>query len=119
MSEIRLEAGLTKRALAGSLGWHESKYSRFESGTRPPSERDLRAWATACGAESAAEDLVSTARGIEGMYVEWRRLERTSLKQAQESVLPLWERTQCFRIYSPWLIPGPVQTASYITALLT
>ncbi|WP_308437439.1 helix-turn-helix domain-containing protein [Streptomyces lacrimifluminis] len=44
LSEIRLEAGLTKRALANSLGWHESKCSRFESGTRPPSERDLRAW---------------------------------------------------------------------------
>ncbi|NUK49745.1 hypothetical protein HRW14_05450 [Streptomyces lunaelactis] len=54
LSEIRLEAGLTKRALANSLGWHE-----------------------------------------------------------------LWESTQRFRIYSPWLIPGPVQTASYITALLT
>ncbi|KPI30527.1 hypothetical protein OK074_6685 [Actinobacteria bacterium OK074] len=53
------------------------------------------------------------------MYVEWRKMERTGLKRAQESVLPLWERTQRFRIYSPWLIPGPVQTASYITALLT
>ncbi len=53
------------------------------------------------------------------MYVEWRKMERSGLKWAQESVLPLWERTQRFRIYSPWLIPGPVQTASYITALLT
>ncbi|MFF3577678.1 helix-turn-helix domain-containing protein [Streptomyces mirabilis] len=66
LSEIRLEVGLTKRALASSLGWHESKCSRFESGTHPPSKRDLRAWAGACGAESAAEDLISTARGIEG-----------------------------------------------------
>lgn len=119
LSEIRNEAGLTKRALAALLGWHESKCSRFESGTRSPSERDLRDWATACGAQGAAEDLVTTARGIEGMYVEWRKMERTGLKRAQESVLPLWERTQRFRIYSPWLIPGPVQTASYITALLT
>ncbi|GAA1717753.1 hypothetical protein GCM10009680_68870 [Streptomyces yatensis] len=53
------------------------------------------------------------------MYVEWRKMERNGLKWAQESVLPLWERTQRFRIYSPWLIPGPVQTAPYITALLT
>lgn len=119
MSEIRLAAGLTKRALANSLGWHESKASRFESGTRAPSERDLRDWCAACGADGEAEDLISTARGIQGMYVEWRKMERTGLKWAQESVLPLWERTQRFRIYSPWLIPGPVQTASYITALLT
>ncbi|WP_062642552.1 helix-turn-helix domain-containing protein [Streptomyces maremycinicus] len=119
LAEIRKTAGLTKRALAQSLGWHESKASRFESGTRAPSERDLRAWCSACGSEEQAEDLISTARGIEGMYVEWRKMERHGLKWAQESVVPLWERTERFRIYSPWLIPGPVQTASYITALLT
>ncbi|MBP8538797.1 helix-turn-helix transcriptional regulator [Streptomyces sp. MK37H] len=119
LGEIRQAAGLTKRALANNLGWHESKASRFESGTRAPSERDLRDWCSACGAESETEDLISTARGIAGMYVEWRKMERNGLKWAQESVLPLWERTQRFRIYSPWLIPGPVQTAPYITALLT
>ncbi|MBW8792250.1 MAG: helix-turn-helix domain-containing protein, partial [Streptomyces sp.] len=69
LAEIRKTAGLTKRALAQSLGWHESKASRFESGTRAPSERDLRAWCSACGAEGETEDLISTARGIEGMYV--------------------------------------------------
>ncbi|MFJ3673986.1 helix-turn-helix domain-containing protein [Streptomyces sp. NPDC090106] len=119
LAEIRKAAGLTKRALAQSLGWHESKASRFESGTRAPSERDLLAWCSACGAEHQAEDLISAARGIEGMYVEWRKMERHGLKWAQESVVPLWERTERFRIYSPWLIPGPLQTASYITALLT
>lgn len=45
-------------------------------------------------------------------------MEQTGLKRAQESVLPLWERTRRFRIYSSWLIPGPVQTAPYIEALL-
>lgn len=119
LREIRSEAGLTKRALAALLGWHESKCSRFESGTRAPSEPDLRSWASACGAAGASEDLVSTARGIDGMYVDWRRMERSGLKRAQESVLPLWERTQRFRIYSHALIPGPVQTSSYINALLT
>lgn len=52
------------------------------------------------------------------MYVEWRRMERSGLRSAQESVVPLWERTRRFRIYSSWLIPGPVQTAPYIEALL-
>ena len=36
----------------------------------------------------------------------------------QESVIPLWESTRQFRIYSPFLVPGPVQTAAYIRALL-
>ncbi|MFF7476244.1 helix-turn-helix domain-containing protein [Streptomyces sp. NPDC008092] len=54
-AEIRKAAGLTKRALAQSLGRHESKASRFESGARAPSEHDLRDWCSVCGAESAAE----------------------------------------------------------------
>ena len=33
-------------------------------------------------------------------------------------MIPLWESTREFRIYSPFLIPGPVQTAAYIRALL-
>lgn len=45
-------------------------------------------------------------------------MEQTGLRHVQESVLPLWERTRRFRIYSSWLIPGPVQTAAYIEALL-
>ncbi|PHQ49499.1 transcriptional regulator [Streptomyces cinnamoneus] len=119
LAEIRVAAGLTKRALSEKLEWHESKASRFESAKRAPSERDLREWCSACGAEDQADLLVQTARRIEGMYVQWQQLESGGLKQAQQSALPLWDRTQQFRFYSPWLIPGPVQTASYIKALLT
>ncbi|WP_344747316.1 DUF5753 domain-containing protein [Kribbella aluminosa] len=32
--------------------------------------------------------------------------------------MPLWQRTRRFRTYSPWLIPGAVQTESYTRALL-
>ncbi|MEV8392210.1 MULTISPECIES: helix-turn-helix transcriptional regulator [unclassified Streptomyces] len=119
LREIRRDAGLTARSLAQRAGWHESKCSRFENGSRRPSEADLRAWVFHCGVPQFADELVTAARGIEGMYVEWRRIERAGLKHAQESVLPLWERTRRFRIYSSWLIPGPVQTAPYIEALLT
>ncbi|WP_236246437.1 helix-turn-helix transcriptional regulator [Streptomyces sp. CC210A] len=119
LAEIRIAAGLTKRALSENLGWHESKASRFESGKRAPSERDLRDWCRVCDADDEAEQLVTTARRIEGMYIEWGKLEANGLKQAQQSALPLWDRTKKFRFYSPWLVPGPVQTASYIKALLT
>lgn len=53
------------------------------------------------------------------MFVAWRDMERTGLKVAQEAVVPLWERTRHFRIYSSQLIPGPLQTGAYIAALLT
>jgi hypothetical protein len=52
------------------------------------------------------------------MYVEWRRLERAGLKQVQESVAPLFERTRRFRMYQSWVVPGLLQTAAYTTAVL-
>ncbi|MEY9845216.1 transcriptional regulator with XRE-family HTH domain [Streptacidiphilus sp. BW17] len=119
LRELRLDAGLTARALAALCGWHESKSSRIEHGKMTPSDEDLRAWATHCHVSDQTPDLIAVARGIEGMYVEWRRMERTGLKRAQESVLPLWERTRHFRAYASWLIPGPLQTEAYIRALLT
>lgn len=118
LREIRLDAGLTARALASACGWHESKCSRIEHGRALPSDADIRAWTGHCGAVDQAEDLIASARAVDGMYVEWRRMERAGLKRAQESVLPLWERTRRFRAYSSWLIPGPLQTPAYIRALL-
>lgn len=92
--------------------------SRIEHGRTSPSAADIRAWAEACGAPEQAADLVASLEAVEGMFVEWRRMERTGLRRAQESVLPLWERTRRFRAYSSWLIPGAVQTAGYTRAVL-
>ncbi|MFD5737878.1 helix-turn-helix domain-containing protein [Streptomyces sioyaensis] len=118
LREIRKDSGLTARALAVLAGWHESKCSRLEHGRTPPSDVDIRLWTLHCDAQEKAADLIATARGIEGMYVEWRRTERAGLKNAQEAVLPLFERTHRFRIYQSWVIPGLLQTAAYTTAVL-
>jgi transcriptional regulator with XRE-family HTH domain len=99
-------------------GWHESKVSRIENGKTSPSADDIRAWAENCDAVDQTADLIASMEAIEGMFVEWRRMEKTGLKRAQESVLPLWEGTRRFRTYSPWIIPGAVQTASYTRAVL-
>jgi transcriptional regulator with XRE-family HTH domain len=118
LREIRKDSGLTARELASRAGWHESKCSRIENGRTPPSDDDLRVYTFHCAAADQAADLIATARNINGAYVEWRRMERSGLRRAQESVIPLWERTRCFRAYSSWLIPGPFQTPAYIEALL-
>lgn len=83
-----------------------------------PSEADIRVWTAICGVPDQAADLIATARNIEGMYVEWRRLERAGLKRAQESVRPLFERTRRFRMYQSWVVPGLLQTAAYTRAVL-
>jgi len=119
LREIRSEAGLTGRDLAGRANWHPSKVSKIEHGRTTPTPEDIRRWCRYCGVEDQTADLIASQRAIEGMFVEWRRMERTGLRIAQESVLSLWERTRRFRIYSSWLIPGPVQTPEYIHALLS
>ena len=118
LREIRLDAGLTKRAVAAAAGWHESKCSRIEHARTPPSDEDIRAWCQICRADDQVADLIAASRAADSMWTQWRRLERPGLRRAQESVIPRWESTREFRIYSSFLIPGPVQTAAYIRALL-
>lgn len=119
LREIRKESGLTGRELAKRAGWHESKTSRLEHGKTPPSDADIRAWTRICGVIEQAPDLIATARGIDGQYVEWRRMEQTGLKHAQESVRPLFERTRRFRAYQSWVVPGLLQTDAYTRAVLS
>jgi transcriptional regulator with XRE-family HTH domain len=118
LGEIRRDAGLTGRALALLCGWHESKVSRIENAVTAPADDDVRAWCVHCGVPDRAPDLIASLRTVEGMYVEWPRIERTGLRRAQQSVLPRWEQTSQFRAYSSWLIPGAVQTQPYTRAVL-
>jgi hypothetical protein len=104
--------------VATAAGWHESKCSRIEHARTPPSDADIRAWCGICGAGDQAADLIAASRAADSTWTQWRRLERPGLRRVQESVIPLWESTREFRIYSPFLVPGPVQTAAYIRTLL-
>lgn len=119
LGEIRRDAGLTGRALARLCGWHESKVSRIENAVTAPASTDIRSWCEHCGAADQVADLIASLRTVEGMYIEWRRMERTGLRRAQQAVLPLWERTSLFRAYSSWLVPGAVQTQPYTRAVLS
>ncbi|MET9070929.1 helix-turn-helix transcriptional regulator [Streptomyces sp. NPDC004232] len=119
LREIRKDAGLTSRELARRAGWHESKCSRLENGHTLPSDADIRAYTAHCAARGETADLIATARGIEGAYIQWRRMERAGLKRAQQSVAPLFERTRRFRVYQSWVIPGLLQSDAYTRAVLS
>jgi transcriptional regulator with XRE-family HTH domain len=118
LREIRLDAGLTARALALAAGWHESKCSRIEHVRTAPSEADIRLWCRICGAGDQAADLIASSRAADSMYTEWRRLEATGLRHLQESLVPLYERTKRFRAYQSHVVPGLFQTPVYAAALL-
>lgn len=116
LREIRKDAELTARQVAHTAGWHESKCSRIEHARTVPSPADIRAWCTICGVPDQAPDLTEALRGIESMYVEWRRMVRSGMLKLQEAPQSLYERTRQFRIYEPGVIPGLFQTAEYARA---
>jgi transcriptional regulator with XRE-family HTH domain len=118
LKEIRRDAGLTGRHLAALSGWHFTKVSKLEHAVTSPSEDDIHIWCRHCHAEDQVPDLIATLRGIESMYLEWRRQLRAGLKYVQESSVPLYERTRTFRIYESAVIPGLFQTAEYVAAML-
>ncbi|MEU9124366.1 helix-turn-helix transcriptional regulator [Streptomyces sp. NPDC048506] len=118
LREICRDAGLEGKQLAAACGWHPSKVSRIATAKTAPSADDVLAWCQACSAEDQAQDLIASLRAVEGMWVEWRRMERTGLKRAQEERLPLFKRTRWFRCYSSWLMPGLLQTHGYTEDVL-
>ncbi|WP_371653425.1 MULTISPECIES: helix-turn-helix domain-containing protein [unclassified Streptomyces] len=119
LRDIRRDAEISGRELAARCGWSESKSSRIENARTPPSDADLRAWCRACGADDQAPDLIAANRQSADAHVQWRRLQRTGLRQLQESTEHLYRRTKVFRVYVSDVIPGFLQTPGYATALLS
>lgn len=118
LREMCKDAGLTGREMSKRAGWHFSKTSRIINAAMAPSDADIRVWCRICNADDQAADLIAASRSAESMYVEWRRVQRTGLRLAQESVVPLYERTRHFRIYCSNVVPGFLQTPPYASALL-
>ncbi|MFJ7419669.1 helix-turn-helix domain-containing protein [Streptomyces uncialis] len=119
LKEMRLDAGLTMQALADRCGWSKAKSSRIEAARTAPSDADIRAWCAACGSGDQAADLIASSRTADSMYVEWRRVQRTGLRRLQHANLPLYQRTELFRVYSSRVVPGLLQTEDYAHALLS
>lgn len=119
LRDLRLDAALTGHELALRCGWSPAKSSRIEHAKTPPSDADVRAWCTACGAEDQAADLVAANRQADQMYVHWKKLHRHGMRRAQEEVVPLYQNTKRFRVYVSNVVPGILQTEEYATALLS
>ncbi|MFE2943676.1 helix-turn-helix domain-containing protein [Streptomyces sp. NPDC059255] len=116
LRELRKDAELTGRALAQQAGWQLSKVSRIEHGKQNAGESDIRVWCRITGAQAQIPDLIATARHIEAMWLEWRRTFQAGAGHANRRSLPLYEKTEVFRIWHPTVVWGTLQTADYAAA---
>lgn len=118
LQHLRKDAGLTGKELSARCGWHPAKTTRIQKGDAAPSDTDIRTWCSACGADDQADDLIATARVVDSMYLEWRRLHQGGMRKVQQDWNTLHERTRVCRVYVSNVPPGFFQTPGFATALM-
>ncbi|SOD67484.1 Helix-turn-helix domain-containing protein [Streptomyces sp. 1222.2] len=111
---FRKDAGFASgRAFARATSWQESKVSRIENGKQRPSEDDIRVWCETTGQGDQLGDLVAIVRHVDELWLEWRRQLQTGVEKRQRQAIPVYAKTEVFRIWHPTLIWGTLQTADY------
>jgi transcriptional regulator with XRE-family HTH domain len=119
LRQIRTSAGLTGYAVGVATGQHVTRISRVENGVQMPTERNIRDWCVACGAEEQIIDLVATARSVESAYLEWSRQSRAGMRRLGDlHSVATYRRTTTFRIHEPTVLPGIFQSTGYIKRML-
>lgn len=118
LRDLRRDAGLTGRDLAALAGWHSSKVSRIEYGKQNPSEADIRIWCHHTRAEHQIVDIIASLRGIEELWVEWRKQLSLGTQRRQKLSVTLARDASFFRVYDPTVIYGMFQTAEYATEIM-
>lgn len=118
LTHLRKDAGLTGKELSARCGWHPAKTTRIQKGAALASDADIRSWCAACDADDQADDLIATARAVDSMYMEWRRLHRNGMRQVQQDWYALHQQTRICRVYLSNVPPGFLQTPAFATALM-
>jgi transcriptional regulator with XRE-family HTH domain len=119
LRELRAEAGLSGRDLAGRCGWLPSKVSKLENGRQTPTADDLTAWALAVGLPGMAAELKGRLTGLEVTYRSWRRQLAAGHRPRQEIAAVEHLNSRLIRAYEATVVPGIFQTADYARHVLT
>ncbi|MFE4828878.1 helix-turn-helix domain-containing protein [Streptomyces sp. NPDC056672] len=119
LRQLRRSAELTGKALADATGQHVTRVSRIENGAQAPTERNIRDWCVACGAEDQIPELIATSQSVESSYLEWSRQSRAGLRRLGDlHSVATYRQTSTFRIHEPIVMPGIFQTEAYIRQML-
>ena len=122
LRELRLAAGLSGRAFAAAAGCQASKVSQIEKAVRPATSADVRLWCRVCGASpQQTEELLTEQAAVARLWIAFRDLGRRTGLNATQKMLSgdMWERVRLFRAYQTKVVPGLLQTAPYMTAIMT
>lgn len=113
LRELRQQADMSGRQLAGLLSWPPSKVSKLENGRQTPSDEDIRAWTRATNSEAKTAALLASLHTLEVQHAEWQRIFRTGLRPRQNELAELDQKTRLFRAFEATVVPGLLQTAEY------
>ncbi|BCL24219.1 helix-turn-helix domain-containing protein [Streptomyces tuirus] len=115
LRELRTEAGLEGKDIAGKLGWQTSKVSRLQNGKQTPTRADLTAWATAVGRPDVEPELHGLLAGLDmkQRHRSWRRRLAGGHRGRQEIAVRQTENTTLIRGLEVSRIPGLFQTPEY------
>lgn len=105
------------REVAQRLGWHHSKYARFESGDQPPTPEQASAILATYGtSEAERERLTEMATDIANGDANWLK---AGTGHDELTTLLEFERTATSIIdVSPILVPGLLQTSDYARTIM-
>jgi transcriptional regulator with XRE-family HTH domain len=122
LRELRQAAGLSGRDFATAARCQPAKVSQVERGTRPASAADVRLWCRVCEAPAQrTEELLAEQAAVARLWISFRDLGGKTGLNATQKLLSgdMWERVQLYRGYQTKVIPGLLQTESYMTAVMT
>ena len=122
LRELRLSAGLSGRDFAAAARCQPAKVSQVERGTRPASVADVQLWCRVCGATAQrTEELLAEQAAVARLWISFRDLGGKTGLNATQKLLSgdMWERVRLYRGYQTKVIPGLLQTQSYMTAVMT
>lgn len=120
LTGLRTAAGLSGNALARQMQVVQSRVWKIERGDLLPTEKDLRAWATATGRDDVAEELVlmlGPARAERAFAVEFRRTGGAAAYQ--DLIREIEGQADRIGEFQPAVIPGLLQTAEYCRELVS